>query len=319
MKTLIIQIPALNEEKTLGYALSQLPRAVPGIDVVKWLVIDDGSTDNTVQVARDAGADYVVSHPTNLGLAKAFMTGIETCLSKGADIIVNTDADNQYEADDIQLLVKPILANEAQIVIGERPISSTSHFSITKKLLQKLGSFVMRRVSNTSIPDAPSGFRAISRRAAMELNIFNEYTYTLEMIIQAGKKRIPITSVPIRTNADLRPSKLVRSIPNYIRQSVLIMVRIFNTYKPMSFFMRLGSLPLIAGLILGIRWVVLFMGKGQALHIPSLILSATFILIGAQLCIFGLVADLISVNRKLLEDLQLKTRQRLFDADNPDD
>lgn len=313
MKKVIIQIPAYNEEATLGFSLSQLPKTLNGIDVVEWLVINDGSTDNTVQVAIDSGAHHVVSSIKNQGLAKTFMSGIEACLKHGADIIVNTDADNQYNADDIQKLIDPILANKAEIVIGERPITDTAHFSPLKKLLQKLGSLVIRIVSDTTIPDAPSGFRAISRSAAKQLNVFNEYTYTLEMIIQAGKKGIAITSVPIRTNGDLRPSKLVKSIPSYIKKSVLTMIRIFNTYKPMSFFLRLGTVPLIAGLILGFRWVFFFMGKGQSQHIPSLILAAICILLGIQLWIFSMLADLISVNRKLLEDIQKKTREQMFD------
>lgn len=313
MKKVIIQVPAYNEEETLAFTLSQLPRKLEGIDSVEWLVINDGSTDNTVKIALESGADYVVSSITNQGLAKTFMAGIEACLKHGADIIVNTDADNQYNAEDIQKLINPILEQQAEIVIGERPITQTEHFSPIKKFLQKLGSLVIRIVSDTTIPDAPSGFRAISRSAAKQLNVFNEYTYTLEMIIQAGKKGISITSVPIRTNGDLRPSKLVKSIPSYIKKSVLTMIRIFNTYKPMSFFLRLGTIPLIAGLILGFRWIFFFMGKGQSQHIPSLILAAICILLGIQLWIFSMLADLISVNRKLLEDIQKKTREQMFD------
>jgi len=314
MTKVIIQIPAFNEEKTLGYTLSQLPKTLDGVDTVEWLIINDGSSDDTVKVALEAGAHHIVNFVQNQGLAKAFMAGIETCLKNGADIIVNTDADNQYHADDIQKLIDPILEQRADIVIGERPISATKHFSPAKKTLQKLGSFVMRLVSDTSIPDAPSGFRAISRSAAKELNVFNEYTYTLEMIIQAGKKGMAITSVPIRTNADLRPSKLVKSIPNYIKKSILTMVRIFNTYKPMSFFLRLGAIPFFIGVGLGIRWIYFFMGKGQGQHIPSLILAAICIILGIQLWIFSMIADLISVNRKLLEDIQKKTRDQLFDS-----
>jgi len=311
MTKLIIQIPAFNEEDTLAKTMAELPRQVEGISAVEWLIIDDGSVDRTVEVAKEAGADHIVSLHHG-GLAKAFISGLEACLKLGADIVVNTDADNQYCAADIEKLVAPILKGEAEIVIGARPIDHISHFSWAKKLLQKLGSLVVRFVSNTRIPDAPSGFRAISKKAALEINIFNDYTYTLEMIIQAGRKNIPITSVPIRTNKDERPSRLVKSIPKYIRYSLSTLVRIFNTYRPLDFFMMMGALPLIGGLILGIRWIILFMGQGSASHLPSLILAAILILMGSQLCIFGLIADLISVNRKLLEDIQKNNRAERY-------
>lgn len=308
MNKVIIQIPAFNEEDTIALTLSQLPRELPGIDSVEWLLIDDGSADKTCEIASQNGIDHIVSLPYNQGLAKAFITGIEACLERGATIIVNTDADNQYCADDIVKLIEPILAKKAEIVIGARPIQTTSHFSASKKLLQKLGSYVMKKISNADCTDAPSGFRAISRTAALQLNIFNEYTYTLEMLIQAGKKGIPLCSVPIRTNKDERPSRLMKSIPSYIKKSVITMIRIFNTYKPLHFFITLGVIPTIAGIGLGLRWVILFMGKGQGLHLPSLILAAILLLLGSQLIIFGFIADLISVNRKLLEDIQLKNR-----------
>jgi len=308
----IIQIPAYNEEETLGLTLSKLPKTLPGIEHVEWLVIDDGSRDNTVSVAKQYGAHHVSSSIQNQGLAKTFTRGIEECLKLGADIIVNTDADNQYCADDIEKLIQPILEKKADIVIGTRPIQTTSHFSPVKKWLQALGSLMIRVISNTDINDAPSGFRAISRKAALELNIFNSYTYTLEMIIQAGKKGIAITCVPIRTNKDERPSRLVKSIPSYIKRSIITMIRIFNTYRPLSFFLTVSALPLFVGFCLGIRWVILFMGKGQALHLPSLIFAAILILIGAQIFFFGLMADLISVNRQLLEDIQKKVREGYF-------
>lgn len=313
---LIIQIPAFNEEDTLPLTLSKLPKKIDGISKIEVLIIDDGSTDNTVEVAKKHGADHVVSAVQNQGLAKTFLLGLHTCLTQKADIIVNTDADNQYNADDIEKLVKPILDKKADIVIGERPIKSTQHFSLSKKLLQRLGSFVVRTLSDTHIQDAPSGFRAFSRRAALELNVFNNYTYTLETIIQAGKKGIPIMSVPIRTNRDERPSRLVKSIPTYIKRSIITMFRIFNTYRPLSFFIILGAIPLISGIGLGIRWIILFMGKGSALHIPSLILTAILIILGMQIFIFGLVADLISVNRQLLEDIQKKIREMYYRSDS---
>jgi glycosyltransferase involved in cell wall biosynthesis len=313
----IIQIPALNEEKTLPLTLSKLPKRIPGISKIEVLILDDGSTDRTVEVAKQNGADYVVSAKQNQGLAKTFLMGLDACLKRGADIIVNTDADNQYNADDIEKLIQPILENKADIVIGERPISQTKHFSLIKKSLQKLGSLMIRVVSDTNIPDAPSGFRAISKQAALQLNVFNNYTYTLETIIQAGKKGIPIMSVPIRTNKDERPSKLVKSIPKYIKRSIVTMLRIFNTYRPLSFFIIVGSVPLIAGLATGGRWVILYMGKGPALHLPSLILTAILILLGAQIFIFGLIADLVSVNRQILEDIQQKTRETYYKENNP--
>jgi len=313
---LIIQIPAFNEEETLPLTLSKLPKRIDGISEIEVLIIDDGSTDNTVEVAKKHGAHHVVSAVQNQGLAKTFLLGLHTCLSKNADIIVNTDADNQYNADDIEKLVKPIIEKKADIVIGERPIKSTQHFSIVKKLLQRLGSFVVRMLSDTHIQDAPSGFRAFSRRAALELNVFNNYTYTLETIIQAGKKGIPMMSVPIRTNRDERPSRLVKSIPTYIKRSIITMFRIFNTYRPLSFFVILGAIPLLAGIGIGTRWVVLFMGKGSALHIPSLILTAILIILGMQIFIFGLVADLISVNRQLLEDIQKKLRELYYRSES---
>ena len=309
MSKLIIQIPCYNEEATLGITLSALPRSLPGISCIEWLIINDGSTDRTVEVAQSYKVDHIVNLHPNQGLAKAFMAGIEACLKAGADIIVNTDADNQYCADDIPKLIEPILLGEAEIVIGARPIKQIKHFSPTKKFLQKLGSWIVRIASNTNIPDAPSGFRAISRDAAMQLNVFNEYTYTLEMIIQAGQKGMAIASVPIRTNGYLRPSRLLKSIPSYIQRSIFTILRIFMTYQPLRFFTILGSLPLTAGFLLGVRWLLLFWGGTEKAHVPSLILAAILILIGFQLWMFGLVADLMAVNRKLLEDIQLRMRR----------
>ena len=314
MTKLIIQIPCYNEERTLATTLTALPRHLPYVDEIEWLVIDDGSKDSTVEVAEANGVDHIICLPTNQGLAKAFMAGLEACLKAGADIIVNTDADNQYCADDIPKLIKPILLGRAEIVIGSRPIWAIEHFSPIKKLLQKLGSWVVRLASNTNIPDAPSGFRAISRNAAMQLNVFNEYTYTLETIIQAGQKGMAITSVPIRTNGYLRPSRLVKSIPAYLQRSILTILRIFMIYQPLRFFVMLGSIPFTLGFVLGVRWLVLFFSGTQRAHVPSLILAAILILIGFQLCMFGLVADLMAANRKLMEELQLRLRR--MDADS---
>ncbi len=311
---LIVQIPCYNEEATLGVTLSQLPRQIEGVDKIEWLIIDDGSRDRTVEVARACGVDHIVSFAQNQGLAKGFMAGIESALKAGADIIVNTDADNQYCADDIPKLIQPILDGRAEMVIGARPIQEIEHFSPVKKFLQKLGSWVVRVASRTDIPDAPSGFRAFSRQAALELNVFNEYTYTLETIIQAGQRGKAIAYVPIRTNGYLRPSRLVKSIPTYIQRSILTIVRIFMTYRPLQFFMLLGSVPFSAGFLLCLRWLILFWGiigdDPAKPRVPSLILAAILILVGIQLWIFGLVADLMSVNRKLLEDVQLRLRRQ---------
>jgi len=316
MTKLIIQIPCYNEEATLGITLSELPRQLPGVDCVEWLVVDDGSRDRTVEVAKACGVDYIVNLPTNQGLAKAFMAGLEGALKAGADIIVNTDADNQYCAEDIPKLIQPILLKEAEIVIGARPILDIEHFSPTKKLLQKLGSWVVRLASQTDIPDAPSGFRAFSREAAMQLNVFNEYTYTLETIIQAGQKGMAITSVPIRTNGYLRPSRLVKSIPVYIKRSIFTIFRIFMTYKPLRFFLLLGGVPFTIGFGLGFRWLIYFLLGTERTRIPSLILAAILMLMGFQLWILGLVADLLAVNRKLLEEIQLRMRRAEIEGAN---
>ena len=315
---LIIQVPCYNEEATLGLTLSELPRHLPGIDQVEWLIINDGSRDRTLDVAKACGVNHIVDLPSNQGLAKGFMAGIEACLQAGADIIVNTDADNQYCAADISKLIAPILEGNAQIVIGARAIQDIKHFSLIKKLLQKLGSFVVRLASKTDIPDAPSGFRAISREAALRLNVFNEYTYTLETIIQAGQKGLVITSVPIRTNGFIRPSRLVKSISAYVQHSILTIVRIFMTYRPLKFFMMLGSIPFSLGFLLCCRWLFLFWGivgdNPAKPRVPSLILAAILILIGVQLWIFGLIADLMGVNRQLLEDIQLRLRRQEYQS-----
>lgn len=309
MIKLIIQIPCFNEEETLGVTLQALPREVPGCDVVEWLIVDDGSVDRTVEVAKAHGVDHVVRLPTNQGLAKAFMAGLDAALKAGADIIVNTDADNQYCADDIPALVRPILLKQAEMVIGARPIAQIEHFSPVKKRLQRFGSWVVRLASDTDVPDAPSGFRAYSSEAALRLNVFNSYTYTLETIIQAGQQGMAIASVPIRTNGYLRPSRLVKSIRSYIQRSIFTILRIFMVYKPLRSFLLLGTVPFSIGVLLGIRWVWLYFSGTPRTHVPSLILAAICILIGVQLWILGLVADLMAVNRKMLEDIQLRARR----------
>lgn len=309
---LIIQIPCYNEEETLGIALAELPRSIPGITSVEWLIINDGSDDRTIEVARKCGVDHVVDLGSHQGLARGFMAGLDACLRLGADIIVNTDADNQYCAADIPKLLEPILRGEADIVVGERPIGEIEHFSPLKKVLQKLGSYVVRAASGTEVADAPSGFRAMRRNAAMQLNVFSRYTYTLETIIQAGQKGMRIASVPIRTNGFLRPSRLMKSMRAYIQRSILTILRILMTYRPMRFFNILAFLPFSFGILLGVRWIVLYFEATQRTHVPSLILAAVLLLIGVQLWVFGLVADIIAVNRALLEDIQYRGRRQEY-------
>jgi len=307
---LIIQIPCFNEAATLPIALADLPKQIPGIDVIETLIIDDGSRDETVAVARAQGVDHVVGFRGNQGLARAFMLGIQSCLERGADIIVNTDADNQYNGADIEQLVRPILEDRADLVIGARPIANIQHFSPIKKLLQKLGSWVVRRVSNTDVADAPSGFRAMSREVGLVLNVFSDYTYTLETIIQAGQKNLRISSVPIRVNGELRPSRLVRSMSSYVRRSVMTMLRIFIVYRPLRFFLSMSVLPLLIGLGLGARFLVYFWQGDGGGHVQSLILTAVLLLVAFQAVLLAILADLQSVNRRLLEDLQQRERAR---------
>jgi glycosyltransferase involved in cell wall biosynthesis len=306
---LIIQIPCFNEEATLGLTLDELPGALSGIDQIERLIVNDGSTDRTLEIARQRGVEHIVSFPVNLGLARAFLAGIETSLAAGADIILNTDADNQYCAQDIPKLIQPILDGKAEIVIGARAIAATEHFSWSKKLLQRLGSAVVRFASSTDVADAPSGFRAFSREAAMHLNVFSSYSYTLETIIQAGQKNIPVISVPVRTNPLLRPSRLAKSTWYYVTRSIGTIVRIFMSYSPLRFFIGLSTAPLVLGLVLIARWLFIHLSGTPQTHVPSLVAAAVFLLSGVQLVIVGLVADLLSVNRKLLEDIQLRMRR----------
>lgn len=313
---LIIQIPCYNEADTLEIALNDLPKHVEGIDAVEYLVINDGSTDNTVAVAKDWGVHYIVSFKRNKGLAKGFMAGVNECLRQGADIIVNTDADDQYCGEDIDKLVRPILNGQADIVIGERPINQTEHFSPLKKKLQHFGSWVVRKASNTDIPDAPSGFRAYSREAALRLNVVNEYTYTLEQIVQAGQNRMAIMSVPVRTNAQLRPSRLFHSMFGYIKKSMVTIVRTYLMYKPLRFFTVVGSVPLMIGMMTGIRYLgYFFHGVGDG-HIQSLLLAVMMILLGFMIGIVGLQADVIAANRKLLEDIRYEVKKKNYEKNS---
>lgn len=306
---LIIQIPCFNEEETLPVVLQELPRQVAGFDVVEWLVIDDGCTDHTVQVARKHGVDHFVHFKKNRGLAKGFVAGIDKCLRLGADVIVNTDADNQYKSEDIPKLVKPILDGQADIVVGSRPIDEIEHFSFYKKMLQKIGSQIVRIASKTKVKDTTSGFRAMSRDAALRLNVFSEYTYTLETVIQAGQKNLAIISIPVGTNAYLRPSRLMHSIPSYIRKSIATIVRIFVVYKPFRFFMTLGTMIFACGFMIGIRFLYYYLiGKGDG-HIQSLILASVLLGGGFQVILVAFLSDLLSVNRRLLEDVLYRLKK----------
>lgn len=313
---LIIQVPCYNEAETLEVALNDLPKHIDGIDEIEYLIINDGSKDNTVEVAKKWGVNYVVNFRRNKGLAKGFMAGLDACLRNGADIIVNTDADNQYNGDDIEKLVRPILEGKTDIVIGERPIDQTEHFSPLKKKLQHFGSWVVRKASKSDIPDAPSGFRAYSRDAAMRLNVVNEYTYTLETIVQAGRTKIAQTSVPIRTNGELRPSRLFSSMFGYVKKSMLTILRAFMMYKPLQFFSTIGGVGFIAGLAVGIRFIIyMCMGQGNG-HVQSLILAGLLITLGVLIFVIGLQADLIAANRKILEDIQYHVRKIDYDGVN---
>lgn len=303
---LIIQIPCYNEAQTLGLTLSHLPRKIAGFDSVEWLIIDDGSRDSTVEVALASGVDHVVRHTRNQGLARAFMTGIDACVRLGADVIVNTDADNQYNADDIPTIVTPIVNGGADIVIGARPIGTIAHFSPVKKLLQWFGSSVVRLVSGTHIPDAPSGFRAMSRQAAQRIVVYNDYTYTLETIIQAGRNNMAVTSVPVRVNEETRPSRLVKSIPSYIKRSILTIVRIFVIYRPFRFFLCIGLTLFGAGFLIGLRFLYFFLTGNGGGHTQSLILASILLGMGFQTVLIAFVADLLAANRILLEDIRYK-------------
>jgi len=299
MIKLIIQIPCYNEEETLAVTYADLPKQIHGIDEIEYLIINDGSRDRTVEVARELGFHHIVSFKQNKGLAKGFMAGIDACLHFGADIIVNTDADNQYCGADIEKLVRPILEEKADMVIGERPINETEHFSWKKKKFQYMGSWVVRLASGTKVPDAPSGFRAYSREAALRLNVVNEYTYTLETIIQAGHNKIAMTSVPIRTNPETRESRLFKNMWAYMKRSSSVIIRSFMMYKPLKFFGTWGTIIFLFYYINGT-------GGG---HIQSLIFSAILILMGVQTLIAGLQADIIAANRKILEDVQYRVRK----------
>jgi len=303
---LIIQIPCYNESETLPVTLAALPRSVPGFDSVEWLVIDDGSTDDTIRVAKESGADYIVRHARNQGLARAFMTGVQECIRLGADVIVNTDADNQYCADDISALIHPVLKGSADLVIGVRPIDSIRHFSPVKKILQKIGSWVVRIVSRTSVEDVTSGFRAFSQKAARQFVVFNNYTYTLETLIQAGLNNMSVVSIPVRVNQNLRPSRLITSVPVYIFKSVATIVRIFVIYRPFRFFVISGLFLFGLGFLLGARFLYYYLTGYGGGHIQSLVLASVLLGMGFQVIMVAFVTDLLASYRVLLEKISFR-------------
>jgi len=316
---LIIQIPCFNEEGTLAMTVADLPRTVPGIDIVEWLVIDDGSTDRTIEVARELGVDHIVSHGRNRGLATAFMTGIDACLRAGADVIVNTDADNQYQGSTIPDLVAPVLAGRADMVVGERPIAEIDDFSRTKKLLQRLGSSVVRGFSGTGVQDAASGFRAYSRDAAMRVQVFGKYTYTMETIVQAGWNGIAIESVPIGVNAKTRESRLVKSSSRYVWRSAQAIIRSFALYKPFRFFFLVGLVPFVFGAALLLRWLGLYLSEDEyTSRVPSLLAGIGLIVVAAQMWAVAFLADLQAANRRVLEDLRLRASRAEYGGGSAD-
>lgn len=310
---LIIQIPCYNEAKTLPATVEALPRDIEGIDSIEYLIIDDGSSDGTSQAAASIGIHHVVRMPRHAGLAAAFVSGLEASLKNGADIIVNTDADNQYHAGDIQNLVRPILQGQADIVVGDRGVATLPAFSPTKRMLQRLGSWVISRASGVETPDATSGFRAISREAAIETLVLSEYSYTLETLIQAGARRMSVIYVPVRTNPTTRPSRLMNNIPHYLANSSTTILRAYTMYRPLRVFSMLGSIVALVGIALGSRYVYfLLIGQGGG-KIQSLILAAVLMIVGFQIFMIGLLADLIGFNRKILEEVLFRLRRNEID------
>lgn len=308
MVKLFIQIPCYNEEKNLLTTLNALPKKVEGIDEIVVLVINDGSTDNSAEIAESWGAK-VVNIKQNKGLANAFRTGLQECIALGADIIVNTDADNQYSANDIEKIVAPILVQDADVVIGARDIFNIKDFSFIKKCLQKLGSAFLRLLSSTTVEDAPSGFRAFSREAALKINVFDNYTYTMETLVQAGAKGMRVVSVPISVNEKLRDSRLVKNIFDYIFKSLKTTVRMFIVYRPFRFFAFLAFVLGLVGFGLVLRFLIYYMNGDGNGHIQSLIFASVFLITSVQLVIIGILGDLLSINRKLLEDVQIRVKK----------
>jgi glycosyltransferase involved in cell wall biosynthesis len=315
---LIIQIPCYNEAETLPITVSSLPHQLLGIDTIEFLVIDDGSTDQTAEVATSLKVHHIIRLPKHSGLAAGFVVGLETALKAGADIIVNTDADNQYNSQDIQNLIDPILSGQAEMVIGDRGVATNQDFSRTKRLLQRMGSWVVTQASGVSTPDATSGFRAINREAALRTLVLSEYSYTLETLIQAGANRTSIVYVPVRTNPQTRPSRLMRNIPEYLKYSSSTIMRAYTMYRPLRVFSIMGSAVILFGIILGLRYIYFLVTQQGAGNIQSLILAAILMIVGFQIFLIGLVADLIGFNRKILEEILYRIRKsELTPEDRP--
>jgi glycosyltransferase involved in cell wall biosynthesis len=306
---LIIQIPCRNEELTLPQTLEALPRQLPGVDKIEFLIIDDGSTDHTSEIAEKLGVDHVVRLTHHVGLAGGFVAGLEACLLNGADLIVNTDADNQYFADDIEKLIKPLLEGKADIVVGDRGVATLENFSPTKRLLQRLGSWIMAKASGIDIPDATSGFRALSREAALRTIVMSQYSYTLETLIQAGAHNMSVEYVPVRTNPQTRPSRLMRNIPHYLANSSATILRTYMMYRPLKVFSFIGSIILLLGVGIGVRFLYFYMiGQGTG-HVQSLIFAAILSIVGVQILVIGLISDLVGFNRKILEEINYRIRK----------
>ncbi len=306
---LIIQIPCYNEALTLPHTVKALPRRLDGVDTIEFLIVDDGSRDNTVDVAKELGVHHMVHLQQHLGLAAGFSLGLDACLRLGADIIVNTDADNQYNAEDIQRLVDPILEGKAHIVVGDRGIANLETFSPVKRWLQRLGSWVIARAAGLQTPDATSGFRALSREAALQTLVLSDYSYTLETLIQAGARHMAVAYVPVRTNPQTRPSRLMRNIPHYLANSGTTILRAYSMYRPLRVFLSISALMILGGLILGIRFLYFYFNQQGEGHIQSVILAAVLFIVGFQVLLIGLLADLIGFNRKILEETLYRLRR----------
>ena len=306
---LVIQIPCFNEETTLPETVRDLPRELPGVDEIEILVVDDGSVDNTSAVARELRVDHVVRMKRNQGLAYAFINGLEAALGAGADIIVNTDADNQYRGEDIGRLIEPLLKGQADIVVGDRGVAALKHFSPLKRLLQRWGSWVVERAAGIPIPDATSGFRAFTREAALRLTVLSDYTYTLETLIQAGARRMTVTYVPIQTNPQTRQSRLIKNIPSFLAISAITILRFYTMYRPLRLFLSLGAVMITAGVALGVRFLYYFVAGAGTGKVQSLILAAILSIVGFQVCLIGLMADLVRLNRKMLEEAVYRVRR----------
>ena len=312
---LIVQIPCFNEEASLPQTIKDIPRKIPGVDTIEILIIDDGSTDKSVETAKKCGVDHIIRNTKNKGLAQSFIAGLDACLRLGADIIVNTDGDNQYRGQDIPKLIEPIMKGEADFVIGDRQTDRIDHFSKGKKRLQKIGSFIVRILSKTEVPDVVSGFRAISRGTALQMNVVSSFSYTIETLIQAGNKDLAVTSVPIGTNPKTRDSRLFKSIPHFLMYQLSTLIRMYTMYKPLRVFFFIGCTLILAGLIPSVRFLVYyFMGDGAG-HIQSLIFAAIMFIVGFQVLMIGLLADVISFNRRLIEETLVRVRRMEFDTE----